>query len=147
MSLVPPLVSRLAALPLALAASCLPAAAQEAQTPHLSIELNALAPAEGGCTLSFLAENRLGADLERAVYEAVLFDKAGQVDRLTLFDFADLPDGRPRVRQFVVPELACDGLGRILINGAHSCSAGALGAAACTDALDLSSRTDVEVVG
>lgn len=143
------LVSRLAAGPLALvalAALCLPVAAQQ-QAPRLSIELNALSPAEGGCMVSFLAENRLGADLERAVYEAVLFDTSGQVDRLTLFDFADLPDGRPRVRQFVVPDLACDGLGRILINGAQSCAAGALGAGVCTDALDLSSRTDVEVIG
>ena len=147
MSLANPLVTRLAAGPLALMALCLPAAAQEEPAPRLSIELNALAPAQGGCTLSFLAVNGLGADVERAVFEAVLFDKAGQVDRLTLFDFADLPDGRPRVRQFVVPDLACDGLGRILINGAHSCDAGELGAGACTDALDLSTRTDVEVIG
>jgi len=146
-SLAPPLVTRLAAVPLALLALCLPASAQEDKAPRLTIELNALAPAEGGCTLSFLAVNGLGADLERAVYEAVLFDKAGQVDRLTLFDFGNLPAGRPRVRQFVVPDLACGGLGRILINGAHSCDAGGLGEGACTDALDLTSRTDVEVIG
>lgn len=147
MSLANLLATRLAAVPLALMALCLPVAAQEDKAPGLSIELNALAPAEGGCTLSFLAVNGLGGDIASAVFEAVLFDKAGQVDRLTLFDFADLPAGRPRVRQFVVPDLACDGLGRILINGAHSCDAGDLGKAACTEALDLSSRTGVEVIG
>ena len=146
------LASRIRGLSLALGALCPPvlcppALAQEATAPHLSIELNALAQGAGGCTLSFLARNGHPGNIDRAVFEAVLFDKGGQVDRLMLFDFADLPAGRPRVRQFVVPDLGCDGLGRILFNGASSCEAEALGPAACSEGLELRTRTGVEVIG
>ncbi|TDX28245.1 hypothetical protein EV657_11273 [Rhodovulum visakhapatnamense] len=135
----------------AAAAACVFVLAQgawaEESGPHLAIELNAVAPAETGCLISFMARNGHPAAIERAVFETVLIDRAGQVERLTLFDFGDLPSGRPRVRQFSIPGLACDDLGQILINGTSACEAGALGEAACTEGLDLSTRTDVELIG
>nr|WP_037373136.1 hypothetical protein [Salipiger mucosus] len=139
-------MSRTAAV-LATMALPLSATAQEDLGPRLSLELNTTAPAENGCTLTFLALNGHESDIQRVVFEAVLFDTGGQVDRLTLFDFGTLPAGRPRVRQFVVPGLACDGLGQILINGASTCEAGELGAGACSDDLLLETRTETEVIG
>lgn len=124
----------------------LAAGAQEAGS-GLAIELNRAETVEAGCALSFVVENRLDADVAAAVYETVLFDTDGLVDRLTLFDFGTLPAGRPRVRQFVVPELVCARLGRVLINGANRCEGKNLGEAACTDGLELRTRIDVEVVG
>lgn len=121
----------------------------EAASPAgLSIELNAATTAEsGGCTMSFLIENGRESDIAKAVFETVLFDTDGQVERLTLFDFGELPQGRPRVRQFTIPGKACDGFGRILFNGANTCEAGDLGEGACTEGLILGSRTDIEVLG
>ncbi|WP_414898306.1 hypothetical protein [Rhodovulum sp. YEN HP10] len=135
-----------AAAAVGLLASSLGASAQEAGS-HLSIELNAVAPAETGCLISFLARNGHETGIDRAVFETVLIDRQGQVDRLSLFDFGTLPAGRPRMRQFSVPGLDCGDLGQILINGATTCEAGALGEAACTEGLGLSSRTDVELIG
>jgi len=119
-----------------------PAGAQEASS-SLSIELNRIDPMDGACRLTFLAENALGTDLDVLSLETVLIDAEGRVDRLTLFDFGALPDGVPRVRQFDVPDLECGTLGRVLINGVAECSAGEN----CADALRLSTRTDVEVIG
>nr|WP_246176346.1 hypothetical protein [Rhodovulum strictum] len=113
----------------------------------MSLELNAIAPAEGGCLLSFVAGNGHAGDIAAAVFETVLMDGAGRVARLTLFDFGALPAGRPRVRQFLVPDLACGDLGAVLINGAQSCEAGALGPSACAEGLQLTTRTEVEVIG
>lgn len=110
---------------------------------NLSLELNRVDALESACRLTFLAENGLGTDLETLSLETVLIDTEGRVDRLTLFEFGALPDGTPRVRQFDIPGLACDGLGRVLINGVAACSAGA----ACAERLELSTRTDVEVLG
>ena len=121
--------------------------AETAQGAHVSIELNALEPVEDACRISFLIQNGHAADIESAVFEAVLFDTEGRVDRLTLFDFGALPAARPRVRQFVVPGLACPALGRLLINGAQTCSGAGLPAGACAKGLELRSRTDVEVLG
>ena len=75
--------------------------AQGASTaPSLTVELNGLEPSSGGCRLTFLVRNGLGAALEKAAFEIVLFDKAGLVQRLTVLDFKDLPDGKTKVRQF-----------------------------------------------
>lgn len=120
-----------------------PVAAQD--TAPLSIELNAQEQTDQGCKLSFLARNATGADINAAVFETVLFDTNGQVDRLTLFDFAALPANKPRLRQFVVPGLQCDALGQVLINGIATCEADA-GEQVC-DGLTLSSRTGVEMLG
>ncbi len=113
----------------------------------ISIELNAAKPTEGGCTLSFLVTNGHVKKIEKAVYETVLFDSTGQVERLTLFDFGTLPAGRPRVRQFSVLGVTCDGLSQILINGAHTCEAPELTDAACEVGLILGTRTKIGVIG
>jgi hypothetical protein len=138
---------KIAATCLAALMTCGPAAAQDAQGARVSIELNALEPAEDACRLSFLVQNGHAADIDQAVYEAVLFDTEGRVDRLTLFDFGALPSARPRVRQFVVPGLVCTALGGLLINGAETCAGDGLPDGGCMADLDLRSRTGVEVLG
>lgn len=123
------------------------AAAQEATAPFLSIELNATEQQAGACRLIFMAENGLGADLTALVFETVLLDGDGKVMLLTLFDFQDVPNGRPRVRQFDLPGLDCAALGRVLLNDVHACTGPGLTADACKTGLRWSSRTGVEVVG
>jgi hypothetical protein len=140
------LFSGIAAI-LHVSALVLPASAQDDLGARLSIELNQTESRDAGCTLSFLVQNGHPADVTRAVFETVLFDAAGQVERLTLFDFGTLPAGRPRVRQFVVPDAKCEDLGRVLINGAETCEAEGLSADACTRDLRLDSRVGIEVIG
>jgi hypothetical protein len=131
----------------ALVAAAMPAAGQETENPALSVELNGTGQEGAACRLTFVVENRMGADLETAVFETVLFDKAGAVLTLTLFDFGALPEGRSRVRQFDLAETDCGSLGRVLLNGAHACKGEGIDAAACDAGLALSTRTDVEILG
>lgn len=134
---------RLPACALACLLFAAPALAQEDTAPRLSLELNRIDALEGACRLTFMAENALDEDLDALSLETVLIDTEGRVERLTLFDFGALPAGIPRVRQFDVPGLACDSLGRVLINGVTECGA----AEGCSDALELRTRTEVEVIG
>ncbi|MEX3314513.1 hypothetical protein [Sulfitobacter sp. PS-8MA] len=113
----------------------------------LQVELNAAETSEANCKLTFLITNRLETALDKAVYETVLFDQNGTVDRLTLFDFGALPVGRPRVRQFVVPQTSCENLSRILFNGAQTCTGEGVDAGTCESDLGLTSRTEIEVLG
>ncbi|QFS84877.1 hypothetical protein FIU97_19485 (plasmid) [Roseivivax sp. THAF40] len=136
-----------AGLCLALCLSQSPASAEDLRGAHVSIELNAVEAVEDSCRISFLVQNGHAFDIGQAVYEAVLFDREGRVDRLTLFDFGALPSARPRVRQFVVPGLACASLSRLLINGTETCAGPDVPDSACGTDLDLSSRTDIEVLG
>ena len=93
-----------------------------------------------------MVTNGHDGDVEKAVYETVLFDAAGQVSRLTLLDFQDLPAGRLRVRQFQFPQ-ACSDISRVLINGAETCGAPGLADGVCTRGLTLVSRTGMELLG
>ena len=140
----------LAALSLTIAqgaAAETPAATPASASPALKVELNAADTTEANCKLTFLITNELSAPLDKAVYETVLFDREGTVNRLTLFDFGELPVGRPRVRQFVVPQTTFENLGRILFNGAQSCDGAGIEAGTCESALAPATRTEIEVLG
>lgn len=132
------------------AAGIMPIAAQAEDVDisnSVSIELNAIKEGDNSCSLTFLIINGHDAPIDKAVYETVLFDADGQVDRLTLFDFGALPPGRPRVRQFSVGGMSCANLGQILINGSHTCEANGLEEGACEKDLKFNTRTAVEVIG
>lgn len=143
---------RMVPLALAACALCLWAGAGAAQSgpgggPRLMLELNAAQDQAGACRLTFVAENRLGVALEAVVFEAVFFTTAGTVDRLSLLDFQDLPEGRKRVRQFDLPGTGCAALGQVLFNAASECRGPGVAPGLCMTALDLRSRTGMEISG
>ncbi len=125
-----------------------PVVAQETDLAgKISVELNAVQSAEDSCTLTFFVINGLDKPIEKAVYETVLFDTNGQVNRLTLFDFGALPVARPRVRQFALPQVKCEQLGRVLFNGANTCEGEGLQDGVCSANILPSTRTSIEVLG
>jgi hypothetical protein len=123
-----------------------PVLAQE-NTVGLSIELSAAEEQDGTCLMSFVAQNNHPQDIDSAVFETVLFGESGQVARMTLLDFEQLPAGRLRVRQFRFDGMACTAISRILINGAETCTSTNLNANACTDDLKLITRVKTELIG
>ncbi|MBT0958561.1 hypothetical protein IV417_14320 [Alphaproteobacteria bacterium KMM 3653] len=125
-----------------------PLVAQEADiSGKILVELNQAVTSGSSCTLTFMVTNGLESAIDKAVYETVLFDAEGQVKSLTLFDFGALPVARPRVRQFAVPEVTCEGLGRVLINGANTCEGADLAEGVCGSAVVPSTRVAIEVLG
>lgn len=114
----------------------------------LIFELNRVVPLDGACRLTFMAQNNMDMDIEQIVFETVLFTTEGGVERLTLFDLGALPTARPRVREFDMQGLACENLGRVLLNGVHACMGEGVDPEACAGALNPVSRVDgVEVIG
>jgi len=136
-----------AALLVALPAPILAQEGAADAAPSINVEMNSTLQLEGACQLTFMLNNGLEADVASLVFETVLLTKDGAVERLTLFDMHDLPSGTPRVRQFNVPSLACDTLGQVLINGVADCSGTSVELDTCTNALDYSTRIDVEIAG
>ncbi|MGB0659188.1 MAG: hypothetical protein ACPGNV_03330 [Mangrovicoccus sp.] len=126
--------------PLCLLCAALPG---QAWGEPAQIKLNQVAPAETACRLTFTAKAETGLSALRL--EAVLFDKAGQVMQLSLFDFQDLPAARLRVRQFDIAQTDCADLGQILFNGVERCKT--LGGATCDGLPSFGSRAGVEVLG
>jgi hypothetical protein len=120
------------------------ALAQEpASAPSLRLEFNGLEPSTAGCRLTFVVENGLGAALDRAAFEIVLFNGQGLVDRLTVLDFKDLPAGKTKVRQFDLPNADCAGIGRVLVNDAVACEGAGVEPSACIRSLKAETKSDI----
>lgn len=126
------------AMPLAVA----PAPAQE-PAPGLHLELNAVQPSDKGCRLTFVVNNRLGADLERVAFELALFNEAGAVDRLTVLAFKEMPAGKTKVSRFDIAGADCTKLSRVLINEATECVGTGIEPASCMRRLDTATKTDI----
>lgn len=143
-----PLVSKslsfAAALVFLTGAACAQEATDKAAPSGLSIELSAAQPVENACLLSFVARNPGETDINRAVYEVVLFNEKHLVHQLTLLDFQDLPAGKTRVRQFQFAGLDCPQISQVLFNGASTCEGA--DPAACVNGLTLSAQTDIKLL-
>ena len=111
----------------------------------LTVELNTLEQVDGACRLTFTLDNDTGQDIGETVYETVLFDTAGGVAELTLFDFREAPAGRLRVRQFDLPQTDCAELGSFLLNEAATCTVAGAASDVC-DRAQTASRTAVEAL-
>ena len=130
---------------LALTAMAAPTSAQEAAAqPSLALELNALQPADTGCRVTFLATNELGGVLDRAAVELALFDAGGTIVRIVTLDFKNLSQGKTKVLQFELADLACDGIGRLLVNDITACEGTGLAPTACLDGLVTTAKPSVE---
>lgn len=122
-----------------------PAFAQEQAAPAaLSIELNAVQPADAGCRVTFLAVNGFDTALDRASVETALFDGAGAIERIVTLDFKALAPGKTKVLQFELAGLDCANLGRVLINDITACEGTGLEPGACLAGLVTTSRTDID---
>ncbi|MBP2444456.1 hypothetical protein JOH51_001895 [Rhizobium leguminosarum] len=75
-------------------------AQEAAPAASLDVELNALAPSQKGCMMTFVALNQLPAAINKVSFELAFFNDKNAVDRITVLDFRDLPQGKKRVRQF-----------------------------------------------
>ena len=134
---------RLLTSTLAMSLGLVPAWAQSAPAPQLSLELNAAQPSDKGCRLTFVVNNGLGADLSKAAFEIALFNEAGVVDRLSVLDFKDLPAGKTKVTRFDLAGTDCTKLSRVLINSATECAGNGVEPAACMRGLKTATKTGI----
>lgn len=114
---------------------------QQAEVPSLLLDLNSVEKSEGGCRLTFVVSNELGAPLDKAAFEFGLFNTAGQVERLTILDFRDLPDGKTKIRRFDLPGTDCASIGRVLVNDSTECAGQGIDAKACIGLLKTESKS------
>ncbi len=130
------------ALLLAASFVAVPMAAQAADA-SLVVELNALAPSEDGCRVTFLATNNLGTELQKSALEIALFGAGGAIDRLVSLNFDAMPVGKTKVLQFDLEGLDCGALTRVLVNDVVACQGEGLEPRACLASLVTRSNTEV----
>ncbi|KQV83706.1 hypothetical protein [Rhizobium sp. Root1220] len=120
-------------------------AAAAAPAAGIDVELNGLAPSQKGCMMTFVALNKLASPINKVSFELAFFNDRNAVDRVTVLDFRDLPQGKKRVRQFDMPNVKCDSLTRVLINDTPVCDGPAAGE--CMKGLVTRSQVSVPFEG
>lgn len=108
---------------LALALLALPPGSGAQQEDRLlTIELNKVQQSQDGCRLSFVAVNKMGANLETTAMEVVFFDANDVVSEMLLLDFGRLPSDKTKVVEFVLQQQKCEQISRVLVNDVVECS-------------------------
>ena len=109
----------------------------------IQIELNRLEPAGEACRPNLVLVNGTDLMLSEFRLDMVMFDVDGIVaDRLAV-DASPLLPGNTNLIVFEVPSMACEGIGRVLINAVIACAGGPEVPGACLGLIEPSSRTDV----
>ena len=117
-----------------------------AQEKLLTIELNKVQQSQDGCRLSFIAVNRMGANLETTAMEVVFFDANDVVSEMLLLDFGRLPTDKTKVVEFVLQQQQCEQISRVLVNDVVECSSAEEQNMTqdCFNALRTSNRAEIE---
>lgn len=117
-----------------------------AQERQLTIELNKVQQSQDGCRLSFIAVNRMGANLDTTAMEVVFFDANDVVSEMLLLDFGRLPADKTKVVEFVLQQQQCEQISRVLVNDVVECSTAEEQNMTedCFNALKTSNRAEIE---
>lgn len=118
-----------------------PDAVPKRAAPSITLELNKLEPASGGCRAYFVVENRTADALKELRLDTFIFDAGGQITRRIGLTFPDIRPDRTKVVPFDLNGAACPEIGRVLVNDVLACTAGS-GAPVgnCGDLLKVTSR-------
>ncbi len=135
----------IAAFCFALAALAGAAYSQAVQAPTLGLELNKLIPAENGCRMLMVVDNRSGGALSVIKLDLVFFQPDGIIGKRIVLDLAPVRAAKRGVKAFDIDRLQCDGIGSILINDVIDCRADSGPASDCLNRLRTTSLSGVEL--
>lgn len=107
----------------------------------ISLELNKLEAASGGCRAYFVVENRTQEAVKELRLDTFIFDANGQIARRIGLTFPDIRPERTKVVPFDLAGSGCPEIGRVLVNDVLACT-GPTGAAIpnCGDILKVATR-------
>lgn len=135
-------VRRSLAFVLAAALSVSASLAQTSPAPSgtFSLELNRLDGGGGDCRVTLVEKNGTSAAFATLKLDLVVFDAEGIVAKRVGVDAGPLKAGRTVVKTFDLKGIACDSVGRLLINDVLACEAEGIAADACLDLVEPRSR-------
>ncbi len=113
--------------------------------PPLGLELNKLEPAENGCRMLMVVDNRNGSALSVIKLDLVFFQPDGVIGKRIVLDLAPVRAAKRGVKAFDIDRLKCDGIGSILINDVLECRADNGPASDCLNRLRTTSLSGVEL--
>ncbi len=90
--------------------------------PAVRVDLNKLEPNAEACRAYLVLENGTERAFESLKLDLVMFGTDGVVAKRLAVETAPLPAGKTSLKVFDAPGIACDGIGRILLNDVMACA-------------------------
>jgi hypothetical protein len=128
---------------LALALMAAEAAAQEEQPAGVTLELNKTEDQSAGCRVYFVLNNKTASSFDQFKLDLVVFAGDGVILRNLATEMGPLRPEKRVVKMFDLGELACEGIGSLLVNDVLACSSDGQARTDCVDLLAVESRTPV----
>ena len=124
-----------------------PSLADDSAGGKVAVELNKLENNGSGCQPYLVFENKTEIDFGSLKLDLVMFDGEGIIARRVAVEGAPLPPGKMAVKVFDMPDLACDRIGRVLLNGLTACADQDGERDSCLTLLEIGSRAaDVDFI-
>lgn len=117
-----------------------------AEEGGLEIALNRVNASESACRFTFVFRNSLGAAINEAAFELVVFTSDGQIDRFVQISTGAMPKGKMRAKQFDFDKLDCTKVSRVLVNDVKTCNGQGLDPALCLSKLKVTGNKSIELV-
>ena len=112
----------------------------------IAIQLNEAVTVDGACRLTFVFRNDLPAPVQALGLDLVMFDRSEGISGYAAVDVGTLPAGKTRVRQYDVARGDCADLSRVLLNDIRACEIEADTGGDCLPLLNLSSRSEIDLI-
>ncbi len=109
------------------------------------VELNKLEPSDGACRAYLLFENQSQHSFSGLTLDLVMFDTVGIIAKRVAVNAASLPADKTSVKLFDIEGLACEDIGRILVNDVFDCQADSGEVADCVSLIRPASRSNVSL--
>ncbi|MGD8710477.1 MAG: Tat pathway signal sequence domain protein [Ectothiorhodospiraceae bacterium] len=112
----------------------------------VGVELNRLESIPDGCRAYLVFRNEAKQTFERLQLDLVIFDSAGIISRRLAVDASPLRGGKTSVKVFDIEGVACDAIGRVLLNDVLECQIDGERQTDCVERMRASSRAEVPLV-
>lgn len=109
----------------------------------IGVELNKLESLDNGCRAYLVVENHTADAFESLRLDLVMFDADSIVAKRLAVEAAPLPAEKTTLKVFDINELACEGIGQILLNDVLACSDASGNRGDCLGLLSVTSRSNV----
>lgn len=118
----------------------------QAQDGRISIELNKLEPATEACRSFVVLQNRTGTAFQTLKLDLVMFDVDGVVAKRLALETAPLPADKTSLKVFDIGGMACEQVGRILLNDVLDCASADGPQDGCLGLIDVSARGELSLI-
>ncbi len=120
--------------------------AAHASDGAVTVELNRLEPNGEACRAYLVLQNGTESDFATLRLDLVMFDTDGVVANRLALETAPLPAGKTSLKVFDIDGLACERLGRVLLNGVMACADESGPRNDCLALVEPSARGPVEFI-